>query len=176
MELEAISWVRNRRKLTNLWVMLPFVRSPQEFLRVKRIMAENDLERSHNFKLWLMVELPVNVIRLPEFIEAGVDGVSIGSNDLTMLILGTDRDNAEVATAFNEMDPSVLWALRRTIKICNKHGVTSSICGQAPSTYPDLTKKLVEWGITSISVNPDVIDRTREIIYDAERQKIERKH
>jgi len=108
------------------------------------------------------------VILLEEFLKVGIDGVSIGSNDLTMMILGTDRDNQEVASVFDERNPAVLWALEKTIKTCRKMNVTCSICGQGPSEYPDLAEKLVEYGITSISVNPDAIERTREIIYNAE--------
>jgi pyruvate,water dikinase len=122
-----------------------------------------------------MVELPVNVILLEDFIKVGIDGVSIGSNDLTMLIQGTDRDNSEVAKAFDERSPAVLWALRRVIRKCNKYGVTSSICGQAPSIYDDLVYKLVSWGITSISVNPDAINRVRGVIASAEKDLLSAK-
>ncbi len=115
------------------------------------------------------------MIRLDDFLDVGIDGVSIGSNDLTMLILGTDRDNSEVAHDFSEMDPAVLWALERVIAICIKRGVTSSICGQAPSDYPELVEKLVSWGVTSMSVNPDAIDHVRDVVYDAERKLVHRK-
>lgn len=175
MELEAIKKVRNIYKLKNLYMMVPFVRTPQELVAVKQIMAANGLTRSANFKLYLMVEIPTNVIRLDEFLDAGVDGVSIGSNDLTMLIMGTDRDNSEVAKEFNEQDPSVLWALEKTIKTCQKRGVTASICGQAPSDYPDLVEKLVSWGITSISVNADAVDHVRDTIYHVEHRLVTRK-
>lgn len=166
LELEAIKKVRAGYK--NLHLMIPFVRSPKELGIVKSIVDESGLLKDHNFKFWMMVEIPTNVIALEDFISQGVDGVSIGSNDLTMLILGTDRDNEEVATDFNEMDPSVLWALEKVVKTCAKNNITCSICGQAPSIYPELTALLVSWGITSISVNPDAIDRTRDIIYEAE--------
>ena len=116
-----------------------------------------------------MVEIPSNVILLENFLDVGIDGVSIGSNDLTMLILGVDRDNAELARTFNEQDPAVLWAFEKTIKTCHKYQATSSICGQAPSFYPDLVEKLIEWGITSVSVNPDAIDQTRELVYEMEK-------
>jgi len=162
LELQAIKKVRE--KYNNLNLMIPFVRSPEELARVKRIVSSEGLLESSSFKLLMMVELPVNVILLEEFLKVGIDGVSIGSNDLTMLLLGTDRDNAEVAEAFDERSPAVDWALRRIIKICNKHGVTSSICGQAPSTYEELVEKLVKYGITSISVNPDAIDRVRGVV------------
>jgi len=125
--------------------------------------------RSSSFKFWMMVEVPSNVILLEDFLKVGIDGVSIGSNDLTMLILGIDRDNSEVAKIFNEKDPAVLWALEKIIKTCHKYKVTCSICGQAPSTYPEIVEKLVSWGITSISVNPDVIDQVREEVFQAEK-------
>lgn len=162
LELQAIKKVRE--KYNNLHLMIPFVRSPEELARVKRIIASEGLLESSSFKLLMMVELPVNVILLEDFLKVGIDGVSIGSNDLTMLLLGTDRDNAEVAEAFDERSPAVEWALKRIIKTCNKHGVTSSICGQAPSTYEDLVEKLVKFGVTSMSVNPDAIDRVRGVI------------
>lgn len=166
LELEAI--IKTRTKHKNIHLMIPFVRSPRELKGVKAIVEESNLLKDPTFKFFMMVELPTNVIALEEFIKVGIDGVSIGSNDLTMLILGTDRDNEEVATEFNELDPAVMWALERTVKTCARNDILCSICGQAPSTYPELTEKLVSWGITSISINPDKIDATRELIYQAE--------
>jgi len=171
MELEAIRQVREAG-LKNLWLMIPFVHQVWELREVKKIMASKKMIRSPSFQLWMMVEIPSNVILLDDFIQQGIDGVSIGSNDLTMLLLGVDRDNSELAKIFSERDPAVLWALERTIKTCQKNKISCSICGQAPSQYPDLVDKLVDWGITSISVNPDVIERTREIVYDAEKKRI----
>ncbi|MBU1326982.1 phosphoenolpyruvate synthase [Patescibacteria group bacterium] len=172
LELEAIKLIRNKKNLKNLSLMIPFVRTPKELLDVKKIVASNGLFRSPSFKLWMMVELPTNVISLEKFLDVGIDGVSIGSNDLTMLILGTDRDNSEVAHIFNEMDESLLWAFERVIKICSKRKVTVSMCGQAPSDYPELVDKLVSWGITSISVNPDIINNVRMTVYEAEKKHI----
>ncbi|MFH1705357.1 MAG: phosphoenolpyruvate synthase [Patescibacteria group bacterium] len=175
LELEAIKRVRNKHGFKNLWLMIPFVRTPKELLEVKRIVTGYGLSRSSSFKLWMMVEIPSNVISLKDFIKVGIDGVSIGSNDLTMLILGLDRDNSEVAYRFNEMDPSVLYALRKTIKTCNRFGITSSICGQAPSQYPEMVEKLVRWGVTSISVSPDAIERSRQTIAWAEKERLRKK-
>lgn len=172
LELKAIKEVR--KKYNNLWLMIPFCRTPEELQKVKRIIAGEGLIRGATFKIWLMVEIPSNVILLEDFIEVGIDGVSIGSNDLTMLILGVDRDNAQLKNVFNEQNPAVLWAIERTIKTCQKYKISSSICGQAPSTYPELVEKLVEWGITSISVNPDAIETTRQIIYQAEKKRIKK--
>jgi len=168
LELAAIKKVREKYK--NLWLMIPFVRSPEELAKVKKLVASEGLFESPTFKFWMMVELPVNIIQFEDFAKIGIDGISIGSNDLTMLILGTDRDNAEVATAFDERTPAVLWALERVIKSCKNHGITSSICGQAPSQYDDLVEKLVRYGITSISVNPDSIERARLLIHNAEKK------
>jgi len=167
LELMAIKKVR--RKYKNLWLMIPFVRTPEELQKVRKIVSINDLFEP-SFKFWMMVEIPSNVIMIEDFIDVGIDGVSIGSNDLTMLITGTDRDNSEVAKVFDERSPSVLWSLRRVIKHCQKKGVTTSICGQAPSQYQDLVRKLVHWGITSISVNPDAIKKTRLAIASAEKE------
>ena len=172
LELEAIKRVRNKLGLTNLWLMIPFVRSVAELTRVKRLIVSQNLIRSPSFKLWMMVEIPLNVILLEDFIKVGLDGVSIGTNDLTMLMLGVDRDNAEVASLYDETNPAVLWALKKTIVTCQKHHLTSSVCGQAPSTYPDLTEKLVSWGVTSVSVSPDAIETTRQIIYQAESRAV----
>ena len=174
LELEAIKRVRNKHGYKNLSLMLPFVRTVDQLTKVKSLVASNGLTRSPSFKLWMMVEIPSNVILLDDFIKVGIDGISIGTNDLTMLILGTDRDNETVADVYDERDPAVLWALEKIIKTANKHGITSSICGQAPSIYPDLTAKLVEWGITSVSVSPDMIDRTREIVSLAEKRLLKK--
>jgi pyruvate,water dikinase len=175
MELDAIKIVRNKHGLRNLWMMIPFVRTVQELIEVKKIIAAAGLHRTASFKLFMMVEIPANVILLDEFIKVGIDGVSIGSNDLTMLILGTDRDNSEVASEFDEQNPAVLWALEHTIKTAHKHGIMASICGQAPSVYPELTEKLVRWGVTSVSVSPDAVERTREIIAATEAKLLHKK-
>jgi pyruvate,water dikinase len=168
LELQAIKKVRE--KYDNLHLMIPFCRSPEELIKVRRLVASEGLFESTSFKFLMMCEIPVNVIQIDDFIKVGIDGISVGSNDLTMLMLGTDRDNADVAQEYNEMSPSVLWALERVVKKCAEHGVTCSICGQAASTHEDLVKKLVRWGITSVSINPDTIDRTREIIHKAEEE------
>ena len=148
--------------------MIPFVRTVQELVRTKEIIEAEGLKRSDDFKLWMMVEVPSNVILLDKFLAVGIDGISIGSNDLTQLVLGVDRDNAKLASVFDERDEAVMTFLERAIKVAESMGVTSSICGQAPSVYPELTEKLVEWGITSVSVSPDMIDVTRDIIARAE--------
>ena len=148
--------------------MIPFVRTVSELARTVKIMESEGLKRAKDFKLWMMAEVPSNFILLEKFLEVGIDGISIGSNDLTQLILGIDRDSEKLADTFDERNEAVMIALERLIKVSKSMGVTSSICGQAPSFYPELTEKLVEWGITSVSVSPDMIDQTREIIAKVE--------
>ncbi len=166
LELEAIKKVR--QKYRNLWIMIPFVRTVDEMAGTIEILESQGLKRSADFKLWMMVEVPSNIFLLEKFLNLGIDGISIGSNDLTQLILGIDRDSEKLASTFDERNEAVLIALERAVKVAKSMGVTSSICGQAPSVYPELTEKLVEWGITSVSVSPDMIDTTREIIAKAE--------
>ncbi len=166
LEIEAIK--RVRESFTNLWVMIPFVRSVRGMTEARRVLESEGLVQSPDFKLWMMVEVPSNIILLDKFIDVGIDGISIGSNDLTQLVLGIDRDSPRLASAFDERDEAVLWCLEKAIKTARERGVTSSICGEAPSVYPELTTKLVEWGITSVSVNPDMIEHTRAIISIAE--------
>jgi len=166
LEVDAIKAVRKDFK--NLYVMVPFVRTPNELKGVKQLLAENGLVRGEDFKLWMMVEVPSNVIILDRFIDVGIDGISIGSNDLTQLVLGIDRDSEALADTFDERNEAVMAAIQTAVTVARRRGITASICGQAPSVYPEVTEKLVEWGITSVSVSPDMIDRTREIIANAE--------
>ncbi|MDD4635672.1 MAG: phosphoenolpyruvate synthase [Dehalococcoidales bacterium] len=166
LEIEAIR--RVRKDYPNLWVMIPFVRTIGELQATKDLLESEGLKRSRDFRLWMMVEVPANIFLIDKFLSVGVDGISIGSNDLTQLILGIDRDSDRLAKTFDERNEAVLMALERAITISKEMGVTSSICGQAPSVHPELTEKLVSWGITSVSVSPDMIGVTREIIAKAE--------
>ncbi len=175
MELEAIKIVRNKKGLKNLWIMMPFVRTVDQLREVKKIVSASGLRRSGTFKFWMMVEIPSNVILLDQFIDEGIDGVSIGTNDLTMLTLGVDRDNEKVADTYSEMDPAVLWSLERILTTCRKRKITCSVCGQAPSVFPELVEMFVDWGVTSVSVSPDVIEKTRGIVYEAEKKVLSKK-
>ncbi len=175
LELEAIKIVRNKKGYKNLWLMLPFVRTVKELEDVKKIISLANLHRSPSFKLWMMVEIPSNVILLEQFLEVGIDGVSVGTNDLTMLILGTDRDNSEVSREFDERNEAVGWALNKVIETAHKYKVTSSICGQSVSVYPEILEKVVGWGVTSVSVSPDAVDNVREHISKVENILISKK-
>lgn len=166
LELRALQQVRER--YPGLHLMIPFVRTTDELRQVIGLVEGFGLRRADGFKIWIMVEVPSNVWLLDEFIAQGVDGVSIGSNDLTQLTLGIDRDSERFADTFDERNPAVLKAIRSVIETAARCGITVSVCGQGPSEHPDLAERLVEWGITSISVTPDVIERTRQLVADAE--------
>jgi pyruvate,water dikinase len=170
LELEAIKQVRESGDLKNLWLMIPFVRTVDEMKQVKKLVEDFGLVRSHDFKLWMMCEIPSNVILLEQFIKVGIDGISIGSNDLTQLTLGVDRDNNTLAKTFDERDDSVVLSIEYVIKTCRKHNVTCSICGQAPSVYPEITEMMVKAGTTSVSVTPDMILQTRKVIASVEKR------
>lgn len=170
LELEAIKKVRQKEGLKNLWLMIPFVRTLEELAKIKDMILKAGLEQGPDFKLWLMVEVPSTVILIEKFCDLGIDGVSIGSNDLTQLILGADRDNPALAEEFDERNEAVVWAMRHTIEVCRQKGVTSSICGQAPSIFPEITEIFVEAGATSVSVNPDMIIPTRKLIASVEQK------
>lgn len=170
LEIEAIKQVRDGMDLKNLHVMIPFVRTVEEFRKVRDLMHENNLRQGPDFKLWIMVEVPSTVLELEEYIKEGIDGVSIGSNDLTQLTLGIDRDSAKLAAEFDERYPAVLNSILHVVRTCRKHHVTCSICGQAPSVYPEITEAMVKAGTTSVSVAPDAAVSTRKLIASVEKK------
>lgn len=176
LECKAIRKVREEYGLTNVIVMLPFVRTPEELKVVKGIMAEEGLVQSKNFKIWIMAEVPAVVLQAEEFAEL-VDGFSIGSNDLTQLVMGADRDSGILNNMgyFDERNDAVKIALKAIIDAANKKGITCSICGQGPSQYPELAEFLVECGITSMSVNPDTVEYTRRLVASVEQKIILKK-
>ncbi|MBI4948085.1 phosphoenolpyruvate synthase [Candidatus Berkelbacteria bacterium] len=170
LEIEAIKQVRDGLDLKNLHVMIPFVRTVDEFRKVRTLMHNNGLKQGPDFKLWIMVEVPSTVLELEEYIKEGIDGVSIGSNDLTQLTLGIDRDSAKLASEFDERYPAVLNSILHVVRVCRKNHVTCSICGQAPSVYPEITEAMVKAGTTSVSVAPDVAISTRKLIASVEKK------
>jgi pyruvate,water dikinase len=157
MECEALRYVRDEMGLTNIKIMIPFVRTLGEARRVNEILAENGLERGKNdLSLIMMCELPSNAVLADEFLEY-FDGFSIGSNDMTQLTLGLDRDSGLIAHLFDERDPAVKKMLHMAISACRRHGKYVGICGQGPSDHPDLAKWLLDEGIESMSLNPDTV-------------------
>ena len=169
LELEAIKKVRNEYGFKNLQVMIPFCRTVQEAELITNLMAQEGLVRSADFKIWLMAEIPSNIILADQF-NKYVDGYSIGSNDLTMLVLGCDRDNETVQHIYDERNLAVRRAIRHLIEVAHRDGKTVSICGQAPSVYPDFCEFLVKSGIDSISVNPDAVKSTKKMVAQLEQR------
>jgi pyruvate,water dikinase len=160
LECAALKKVRDELGLTNVELMIPFVRTVSEARAVMKLLEENGLQRGRNgLKVVMMCELPSNAILAEEFLEH-FDGFSIGSNDLTQLTLGLDRDSGLVAEGFDERDPAVKVLLDMAIRACRKQGKYVGICGQGPSDHPDLARWLMEQGIESLSLNPDTVVST----------------
>jgi pyruvate,water dikinase len=168
--LECELLARVREQTPNLHVMIPFVRTKWELEACLELMDKSPLGRQRGLRRWVMAEVPSVVYRIPDYAALGIDGVSIGSNDLTQLMLGVDRDSEICAELFDESDPAVLAAIRDIITAARAAGLTSSLCGQAPSNRPRFAEHLVRFGITSISVNPDAVDQARLVIGAAERR------
>ena len=157
MECEAIRYVRDTMGFANLQIMIPFVRTLEEASRVIELLAANGLQRGvDGLKIIMMCELPSNAVLADEFLEY-FDGFSIGSNDMTQLTLGLDRDSALVASSFDERNPAVKKMLAMAIEAARKAGKYVGICGQGPSDHPDLAEWLLEQGIGSVSLNPDTV-------------------
>ncbi|MDD4319952.1 MAG: phosphoenolpyruvate synthase, partial [Acidaminococcaceae bacterium] len=169
LEIAAVRKVREEYGLKNLNVMIPFCRTVEECEKVINLMAQEGLQRGKDFKVWLMAEIPANIILADKF-NKFVDGYSIGSNDLTMLTLGCDRDNDTVAHIFDERDLAVRRAVKHLIDVAHSEGKTVSICGQAPSVYPEFAEFLVRSGIDSMSVNPDTVKFTKKMVAQVEQR------
>jgi pyruvate,water dikinase len=168
LELDVLA--RVRAECPNVHVMLPFVRTLWELEACLEMIDKHALGRDRALLRWAMAEVPSVVYRIPDYAKLGIHGVSIGSNDLTQLVLGVDRDSETCAELFDESDAAVLDAIRRIVVSAREHGLTSSLCGQAPSNRPEFAEHLVRYGITSISVNPDSALRVRGVVAEAERR------
>ncbi len=167
-ECEALKRVRDEMGLSNVKVMLPFVRTPDEGRAAIAVMHEAGLvQRENGLEIYAMCEIPSNVILADQFLEI-FDGYSIGSNDLTQLTLGVDRDSTLVAAVFDERNEAVTRMLSMAIRACKERGKYIGICGQAPSDYPEITRFLVEEGIDSISLNPDSLLKMRQVVSELE--------
>jgi pyruvate,water dikinase len=169
LELAALSRVWDAG-LHNLHVMLPFVRTARELRRCRELISEAGLLDRPGFELWVMAEVPSVLFNLEEYAALGITGISVGTNDLTQLLLGADRDNEVLAETFDERDPAVTAYLRELIPRAHELGLRTSICGQAPSVHPEYAELLVRAGIDAISVSVDVVDRTRALVAAAEQR------
>lgn len=171
-ELEVVRTARERMGHRNIWLMIPFVRVPEELAILRDRIEAAGLYQGADFKLWMMVEVPSNAILIRDFIGQGIDGISIGTNDLTSLIFGVDRDAGRLASLYPPTHPAVLEALVHVVGAAKRYGISSSICGQAASAYPEVVEALVKAGITSVSVSPDAAYHTRHLLASVERQVI----
>jgi pyruvate, water dikinase len=171
LELEAVRCVWDEGH-ANFHVMLPFVRTARELEACRALMSKSGLLARPGFELWVMAEVPSVLFNLERYAALGIAGISIGSNDLTQLMLGADRDSELVAEVFDERDPAVADYLKQLIPRARSLGLQTSICGQAPSVYPEYAELLVRCGIDAISVNVDVVDRTRRLVAAAETRLI----
>jgi pyruvate,water dikinase len=169
-ELELETLARVRSQCPNLHLMIPFVRTGWELEQCLALLNKSPLGRDRKLLRWVMAEVPSIAYWIPHYAQLGIHGVSIGSNDLTQLMLGVDRDSAVCAELFDESDPAVLDAIERIVKAANTCGLTSSICGQAPSNRPELAELLIRAGITSISANLDAVESARDAIASAEKR------
>ncbi|MEH2240234.1 putative PEP-binding protein [Nostoc sp.] len=171
LELKALASVQ-QAGYSNVNLLLPFVRTVEEFVFCRRKVEQALLTEVSQFQLWMMAEVPSVLFLLPEYVKAGAAGISIGTNDLTQLLLGVDREQGQLAKVFNERHPAVLRAIAQLIQMAKSAGIPCSICGQAPALYPEIIDQLVEWGITSISVEPEAVERTYQAIARAEQRII----
>ena len=174
-ELLAIKKIRDDMELQNLWLLIPFVRTVHEFTAIKHKMKDEGLHRTTNFELWMTLATPANVLLLEDFIKEGLDGIAIDVDMITMLLLGVDASASEVVNLLDPLNPSVLWALEKTIKTCHKHGIATSAFGRCLAMHPSLIEMLVKWGITNIVVDPKQVDATKELIATTERNLIRNK-
>ncbi|MHC1591187.1 MAG: putative PEP-binding protein, partial [Candidatus Helarchaeales archaeon] len=164
LECRAMKRVRDEMGLTNVKLMVPFCRTPEEGRRVIEVMREEGLVQGENdLQIYVMAEIPSNIILAEEFAEI-FDGFSIGSNDLTQLTLGLDRDSDILLPLFDERSPAVKNSIKRLLEVAKEKGRPVSICGQAPSDYPSMAAFLVQNGIRSISLNPDTVIGTRALV------------
>lgn len=171
LELRALNHLRHSG-YDNLHLILPFVRTVEEFIACQQQIQQANLMQFPDFQVWIMAEVPSVLFLLPEYVDAGISGIAIGTNDLAQFILAVDRNQPALSDAYNQRHPAVLRAIHQLITAAQQHNLPCSICGEAPGRYPDLVKQFVEWGVTSISVSPHGVEQTYRAIAQAEKDLI----
>jgi pyruvate,water dikinase len=175
MELSAVKKVRNKENAKNVSIAVPYARTSEELKELKKQISALGLRRSSTFKIFLVVQVPSNVIEIEEYIDLGIDGVVIDIDTLSQLVLGVDKDNPKVSVSYKDINDSLLWMVQRVIKACNKSNIHSQVTGQILNSNTEFIKELVKGGVTSISVDGEFVDYARESVYEAERELISRK-
>ncbi|MDY7021647.1 MAG: putative PEP-binding protein, partial [Cyanobacteriota bacterium] len=169
-ELEmAVLYTLYQSGVDNIRLILPFVRSVEEFRVYRNYIERTELVHNPRFQVWIMAEVPSVVFLLSEYIQAGVQGIAIGTNDLSQFLLGIDRNQTHKPAHLNELNPAMLKVIQQLITEARTAKIPCSICGDAPVLYPELINDLIRWGVTSISVNPDALERTYLAIARAEK-------
>ena len=171
LEINILSEV-HKLGYSNVHLILPFVRSVEEFQFCRSRIEAQWQDKPNHFQIWIMAEVPSVLFLLPEYVKAGVQGIAIGTNDLTQLLLGIDREKAEMKSVFNARHPAVMKAIEQLISQAKIAGIPCSICGDAPALYPEIIDDLIRWGITSISVNVNAVEEAYQAIARAEQRLI----
>ncbi|MGL5192030.1 MAG: putative PEP-binding protein, partial [Chroococcales cyanobacterium] len=169
LELETLAKLQ-QEGLTNLRLIIPFVRTVEEFIFCRNRVQQFKLDRVRDFQLWIMAEVPSALFLIPDYVQAGVQGISIGTNDLTQLLLAADRENQQMSPVFDPRHPAVMRAIHQLIQMAKAAGIPCAICGGAPTHYPETIDTLVRWGIDGISVEPEAIVRTHQAIARSEQR------
>jgi pyruvate,water dikinase len=175
MELEAIRVVRNKENVKNVWIAIPFVRSLRELKEMKHLISSYGLRRSSTLKLLIVLQVPAAIIRLEQMLDIGIDGVVVDTYSLSQFMLGIDRNNPKLAPHYKETHPAIMWAIEKTLKVCNKAKIYSQLNGEMITKNPGALKKIVGWGVNSISIDSDNLESVRKSVYEAEKALFVRK-
>lgn len=171
VELGALRQLQ-RQGYSNIQLILPFVRSPEEVLACRRRIDRLGLSQQPGFQLWMMAEVPSVLFLLSAYVQAGIQGITIGSNDLTQLLLAVDRDQPAIASAYDERHPAVMAAIAHLIERAHALKLNSALCGQAPVRHPQLIEQFVEWGVGGLSVEPGAFRDTYQRVWQAEQRSL----
>lgn len=176
MEIKILKYLRDKKGRKNIWLMLPFVRTPSELIEIKKIFSSHGLHRSSTFRIWLMIANIANIVSFEKFVDCGIDGISINTDYLTMLTLATDCENLEMVRAYDEINESVMTVIETAIKNANKLNIDSSIYGHILNLHPNLIEKFVSLGVNSVTILPEMIEEVKKNIEKTEIRMIQKKY